>query len=530
MPVKFVHIRQINQKEHQCNDSFYHCFRYIRTNRKVELKLRLLFNMRILLITLLLVLVQLVLAQDLSTRIKEVENGLTFATTLSQGKEMIKGSLTQRMKDNKIHGASVAVVYKGKLDWSKGYGVTESGGSDPVGTETLFQSASIGKVVTALAALKLVEEGKISLDEDINNKLQRWKLVENGQTASEKVTLRHLLSHSAGLTDDYGFPGYDPKNEIPTLVQILNGAPSVNVKKSLEVKTKPGEVERYSGGGYLIVQLLIEDVSRTTFADYVQKYIFTPLGMTHSSYDNRPDESLGKPIAAGHLSNGRSLKKKKYNIYPEKAAAGFWTTAEDLARLIIGIQNTSEGAPGTILSKESAKSLLSPQINNKGLGVNLKGIDRPEAFWHAGQNLGYTGLLYGLSELGEGAVILLNSDGGERLMQEFITSVAMAYDWPVMKSFETLDEPADIQEQVVGTYKNSDQGQSMSVELEKGLLSLRVFGSKKAFPLYKIGNNHYTFENGQDYYKISFSFENNRTYLVYAESIGKRLKLEKSTK
>ncbi len=500
---------------------------YTDKRKKWSKKLRLLFNMRILLTSLLLVFARLVLAQDLSTRINEVENGLTFATTLPPGREMVKTSLIQSLKNHKIHGASVAVVRDGKLDWSKGYGVTEAGGSDPVGTETLFQSASIGKVVTALAALKLVEEGKISLDENVNNKLLRWKLPENEFTASEKVTLRYLLSHSAGLTDDYGFPGYDPKKEIPTLVQILNGHPMVNVKKSLDVKTTPGKIERYSGGGYLIIQLLIEDLSGVAFADYVQQHIFTPLQMTHSTYDNRPDKSPGRHIAAGHLSNGKPLKKKKYHIYPEKAAAGFWTTAEDLARLIIGIQEASRGVSDAILSQASAKKLLSPQVNNKGLGVNLRGIEAPGAFWHAGQNLGYTALFYGLTDQEAGAVILLNSDGGERLMQEFMTSVALAYDWPVMKSFETLEDSPSVQKQMVGTYQGADQGQSMTIELEKGALSLRPLGSKKALQLYKIGDNHYTFENGQDYYKISFVSENDRTFLIYAESIGKSLKLEK---
>lgn len=466
-------------------------------------------------------------SQTLETKIANVEDGLTFPMTVPYGKEIIKKSIEQRLKEHKIPGASVAIVNNGKIEWSKAYGVTEEGSSNPVTTETLFQCASIGKVITALAVLKLVEEGKIDLDEDVNNKLQRWKIKENESTATQKVTLRHLLSHSAGLTDDYGFLGYDPKDEIPTLLQILNNDPSANTKKTLDIKTLPGKVERYSGGGYLIIQLLIEDISQSSYADYVQQHVFDPLQMTHSTYDYQPDKHLEASIAAGHRSNGKVLTNKKYNIYPEKGAAGPWTTAEDLAKLIIGIQNALNDEANPILSQALTEELLTAQINNKGLGINLKGIEKPEAFWHAGQNLGYTALFYGLTERGNGAVILLNTDGGERVMQEFITSVAHEYNWPVMKTYQSLEISKELQTQLTGKYINADQSTILSIEQKKESLVVKPSGSKKGYRLYKIGDNRYTFKDAQDYYRLSFNLEKDNATLVYAKSIGKMIELKK---
>lgn len=464
------------------------------------------------------------LAQRTEPRIQKVENGLTLQRTVAPGETFQTGNLVERLKDFKIPGASVTVVRNRKIDWSKTYGTAEAKGSTQITGETLFQCASIGKMITALTAMALVEQGKLDLDEDVNLKLKRWQVQENEKTADQKVTLRHLLSHSAGFTDEYGFKGYDPSDDIPSLVQMLNGEPPSNARKSLTVETVPGEKELYSGGGYLIVQVLLEDVSGEPFETLVQELILNPFGMSQTTYDYRPDKNSGAQVATGHTGNGKPLKNKKYHLYPEKAAAGPWTTAEDLARLILGIQKLNA------TRSEAIKEILTPQINNKGLGVNLKGLDKPEAFWHAGQNLGYTALLYGLTDNSGGAVILLNSDGGERFMKEFMTSVAMAYDWPVMQSEQGLSIPSELGGELVGNYGNSDGSQKLIVENGSKGLTARSEESKKSYPLFRIGENHYTFQDAQDYYKLVFQKdpENSQAILIYTESIGKKVELKKT--
>ncbi|MEO0570685.1 MAG: serine hydrolase domain-containing protein [Bacteroidota bacterium] len=470
---------------------------------------------------------QYVLSQEVEKRIQHVENGLTFQTIVPNGREIPVGNLAQKLKEYRVPGASVAVVHDGKIQWSKAYGKMTSNGPSPITTETLFQAASIGKVITALAALKVVEEGKIDLDENINNKLMGWKVKENENTKTEKVTLRRLLSHSAGLTDDYGFLGYSPKDNIPSAVQILKNEYPAKTKKSLAIKTVPGQVERYSGAGYVIIQVLIEDISGNPFSQYVQEHILDPFGMVHTTYDNNPDTNLGSAIASGHLANGKSLKNKKYNIYPEKAAAGPWTTAEDLARLLIGIQKMIHGENTTFINRDLIDEFLSPQINHKGLGVNLKGLEKPVAFWHAGQNLGYTGLLYGLMEQGNVAVILLNSDGGEILAQEFITSVAHEYNWPVMKSYTSQGYSRELKAKLIGKYKGPDSPTILVIEENNGVMTLRPSSSKKGHPLLKIDENQYTFQDAQDYYKLSFTFEDAHCIMTYVEGPGKTMQMEK---
>jgi CubicO group peptidase (beta-lactamase class C family) len=468
-------------------------------------------------------------SQGIETRIQNVENGLIPPIILlPTGGKITPKNILHKLKEYKVNGASVAVIHNGRLDWSKAYGFTNSKKTHPVTKETLFQSASIGKVITAMSVLLMVQDGLLDLDENVNNKLKRWKLEENKNTEKQKVTLRHLLSHTAGLHDDYGFLGYNPKNNIPTLLQILNNGSSTNAKKSLTVKSVPGKVERYSGGGYLIIQLLIEDVSGISFSDYVQKSILDPLKMSHTTYDYQPDKNMGRLIATGHRSNGKPLRKKKYHIYPEMAAAGPWTTAEDLSKLVISIQMAIKDGSHSIFDQKLINEFITPKINHRGLGINIRGIDKPLAFWHSGQNLGYTGLLYGLIEKGEGAIILLNSDGGEGLLKEFISSVANTYNWPVMKSYKSIPIPKNLASRLVGKYENSEKTTSLSIGLKKGKLFVKSSASKEYYQLYRIGENHYTFKNAQDYFRLTFMHENeNVLSLNYAESIGTNIELKK---
>ncbi|MEL6304938.1 MAG: serine hydrolase domain-containing protein, partial [Bacteroidota bacterium] len=341
-------------------------------------------------------------AQEKQVKRETVENGFALQVTIPSGQERVKENILKRLEKYKIPGASVAVVHNGKLDWSKSYGVTQIGSTDSVTTQTLFQCASIGKMITAIAALQLVDDGLIDLDEPVNNKLKQWKIPENEKTATKPVTLRHLLSHSAGLTDDYGFLGYGPKDEIPSPVQILNETSPAKKTKSMKIQYEPGTIERYSGGGYLIIQLLIEDLSIMSFEEYVLHHILSPLKMNQTTYAPKPEIKKNVSIALGHNGNGKPLKNKKYNIYPEHAAAGPWTTAEDLAKFIIGIQNAYHGKDSTLATPSLVKEMLIPQINTRGIGANLRGVERVEAFWHSGQNLGYTSLLYGLSNRWDG--------------------------------------------------------------------------------------------------------------------------------
>lgn len=464
-------------------------------------------------------------SQDQGKLINQVENGLTLPVISNESLGPQTGEIHDQLKKYKIHGASVAIIDQGEIKWTRAYGFTDTAHKTPVTANTLFQCASIGKIITSLAALKLVEEGKIDLDDPVNDHLTKWKIPENEFTEQTPVTLRHLLSHSAGFQDEYGFLGYAPNDPIPDLLQIIkNEAPS-NAKKPLVVKSLPGTEERYSGGGYLIIQLLIEELSGTGFDNYVTEKVLKPLDMNATIYEFKPAIQL---IAQGHHSNGKALKNKLYHQYPEMAAAGPWTTATDLAKLILGIQGSLHGEKDTFFDPKLIKEMMSPQINRKGLGVNLRGLDAPEAFWHAGQNLGYTSLLAGLTNSGKGAVVLVNSDGGEQFIQEFISSVASAYDWPVMKSAKNREIATELQTKLMGKYQTENGDKTLYIENGKQGVKVRAEGSKRSHSLYQIGENHFTFKNSQDYYRLVFNYENDQIIgLYYTESIGNGAVLKK---
>ncbi|WP_118972914.1 serine hydrolase domain-containing protein [Taibaiella koreensis] len=235
----------------------------------------------------------------------KTEQSLHSEALPAEGTILPAFTIHQRMLAQKVNGLSIAVIDQGRLAWAKGYGVADASAPGiAVDTATLFQCASIGKVVTALAALHLVKTGALSLDQPVNRSLTGWKIPTSGGK-EEKVTLRHLLSHTAGLDDEYGFEGYTPHSMLPDMGQMLDSKTPANTKKKLIVKHEPGTEEKYSGGGFLIVQKLIEDASGQSFPRYVDSLIFKPLKMQHSTYSYYPDEDLHQAIARGHDEEGK---------------------------------------------------------------------------------------------------------------------------------------------------------------------------------------------------------------------------------
>ena len=265
----------------------------------------------------------------LDQRIHRVENGL-LPEEIGKGESIPKWTIAERMTHYNAVGVSVAVIDHYAIQWAKGYGFLDKDSHQPVTTETLFQAGSISKPVAATAALHLVEAGKLSLDEDVNRKLKSWHVPENEFTRQQKVTLRRILSHTAGLTV-HGFPGYAVDETIPTLVDILDGKKPANTA-AIRVDIMPGTKERYSGGGYTIMQLLVTDVTGEQFPQVVKSLVLDKIGMRHSSYRQPLPPDWAKQAASGYYDNGSPVKGK-WHVYPEMAAAGLWTTASDLATI-----------------------------------------------------------------------------------------------------------------------------------------------------------------------------------------------------
>jgi CubicO group peptidase (beta-lactamase class C family) len=354
--------------------------------------------------------------------IARVESGLR-APVLVEGDPV--WTIAERLKEHGVPGVSVAVIRGSRVEWAKGYGLAEVQGSRPVTETTLFEAGSISKPVASAGALALVAAGRLSLTSDINDTLKTWKVPANALTRKSPVTLERLLSHTAGMTV-HGFPGYERGKPLPTIVQILDGAPPANTAP-IRVDIEPGTEYRYSGGGYTVAQLAMTDATGESFPTILARTVLRPLGMTRSTYEQPlPDARLAE-AAVGYRADGKPIPGLR-NTYPEMAAAGLWTTASDLARFAIGMQKMLRGEPGP-LSQSAARDMVTPRKGRYGLGLVVEEKGGGRYFTHGGSDEGFQSLLYAHETKGYGAVLLTNSDAGFELMPEILRSIGAAYGW-----------------------------------------------------------------------------------------------------
>ncbi len=331
-----------------------------------------------------------------------------------------------QMAQRKIPGLSLAIIEDGRVAFARSYGVADEATHAPVTTSTLFQAGSISKPVSALAALHLVEAGRLSLDDDVNARLTSWKVPNNRFTTTEKVTLRRLLSHNAGITV-HGFPGYDRAGPIATLVQVLDGAPPANTAP-IRVDTTPGAIWRYSGGGFTIMQQLLIDVTGAPFPRFLQQTVLGPIGMTSSSFEQPPTAARVALNATGYYAD-RTPVRGHWHVYPEMAAAGLWTTATDLARFAIEVQQALAGKGHGVVSRAMARQYVTEQIGGSGLGVGVNGSGSTLVFSHGGRDEGFDAQLYAYAETGQGAAIMINANDDSRFMGRLLGYIARRSGW-----------------------------------------------------------------------------------------------------
>lgn len=422
--------------------------------------------------------------------IKKVETGLSTPV-------YIEGDSTWTLEERMVHygvpGVSIAVINNGKIEWSKTYGVMDKESKSPVTSKTLFQAASISKPVTAYGALTLVEQKKVALNEDINNFLKSWKLADNEFTKEKKVTIKNLLNHSAGITV-HGFLGYSTDLEVPTLIQVLNGTPPANSDPAVVDKV-PETSARYSGGGYNIIQQMMIDVEGATFPEIMNRLVLQPLEMTNSTY-NQPltGEQLAS-AATGYLPDGSMVKGKRHT-YPEMAPAGLWTTAEDLAKFAVNIQETLKDKSHKGLSKEMTTLMLTPFVEDySGLGIFLNKKKDDVYFEHGGWNEGFSSQLIAHKDKGYGVVVLTNGNQPD-FISELIRSVALTYQWDdyVPTHQKMKIDPATIAE-ISGRYKVSSD-LLIEISQKDDLLYIQPILAEEAVELIKISNS--TFISRED--------------------------------
>jgi CubicO group peptidase (beta-lactamase class C family) len=426
-------------------------------------------------------------AQDtaLAARIRRVENGLITPVAVA-GQPIPGAPIRDRMRALNTPAVSIAVINNGHIEWARAYGVLQAGGSVPADTASLFQAASLSKPVAALGALLLAERGALSLDADVNTFLRSWRVPENAFTARERVTLRRLVSHSAGLTV-HGFPGYAAGSAIPTTVQILDGQAPANTAP-VRVDTTPGAILRYSGGGITVMQQMVMDVSGRPFPAFMRETVLVPLGMMHSSYDYEVTPERAARIARAHDLRGTPIAGG-WHRYPEMAAAGLWTTPSDLARFLLAVHRASQGEEGGPLSPALARQMITLQKGENGtgfgLGLQLNGMGTPAGwFGHVGDSEGYQAQMVLFAGTGKGAVVMTNSVAGGTLLQELLRSVSREYGWPafhpVVKTAVTLD-PALLRV-APGQYQGTLQGENIQYTVRAEAGSLQIVASNWPAP------------------------------------------------
>ena len=404
-----------------------------------------------------------------AAKISEVESGLRAAAAIS-GKPVPVRGLREEMKAMHVKGVSIAVIDHGRIAWSKGYGVTQQGGA-PVNSETLFQAGSISKSLTAVAAMQLVQDGKIKLDANVNDQLTTWHFPSNAFTQSHFVTLRELLSHTGGV-NVHGFEGYAAGTAEPTLLQVLNGSPPAN-SSSIQVVAVPGTAWSYSGGGYSVVQQLIIDITHTPFEKWLQQQIFIPANMQRSTFAQTLPLELANNVAMPYKENGEPVTGGPHR-YPEMAAAGLWTTPTDLAKFLINIQTAWNGGDGALLQPSAAREMLKLVKSGSSMGFDVGGSGDDRYFAKGGDTAGFAGQMVAFDSRGEGVVILTNGSDGNALADELVRSVAAAYHWPAlqthMRSVGSVDEKK--LKLLAGDYAYEERGH-FSIQVEDGHLRIK---------------------------------------------------------
>lgn len=375
-------------------------------------------------------------------------------------------TLQALMKELKVPAVSIAVFEQDKIVWAQAYGFVEQDQTRQATPETRFQAASISKPVNALTVLKVARAKALNLDAPVNIYLRSWKIPRHEWSATHPVTLRHLLTHTGGTTV-HGFMGYPSGSPFPTTVQILSGqAPSNSL--AVIVDQKPGESLRYSGGGSVISQLMLEDQIRRPYPEIAAKYTLKPLGMNQSSFDQPLAAPELSHAAAGHGRNGTVIQSKR-NVYPELAAAGLWTTPKDLSTFLISVSKARRGQPSPVepmIAKQMTTA--TPGIGNAsmniGLGPFLRTFNGHPMFGHAGSNAGFRCEMLASLDGGFGYAIMTNSDNGNALIQAISRTLLSQPGWP--GGYEPLQRkpvPDAIAAAITGSYSTGGLD-SISVE------------------------------------------------------------------
>jgi CubicO group peptidase (beta-lactamase class C family) len=419
-------------------------------------------------------------------------------------------NILDRMRYYHVPGVSLAVVDNFRIAYASGFGVTEFGGTKLVDTTTLFLAGSISKPVFASGALRLVEQGKLSLDTDINETLKSWKLPASKFTAQEKVTLRRLLTHTGGLTV-WGFPGYQMGTPIPTVPQVLDGTPPANTG-AVRNDTVPGARWLYSGGGITIAQLMTTDVTGEAFPALMKRLVLDPAGMRRSTFENPLPKSRDAEASSGHERFDTPVTGR-YHAYPEMAAAGLWTTAPELARWALDLTRSYNGDAKGVLSPAMAQQMISRQVQQQppygngyvGLVVGVGSQGDSISFSHGGRDEGFVAAFVMWPKLGKGYFILTNGVSGA-LMSEITRAFGDLYGFgaPPRATQRLAQADSAAMSTLGGMFQfiSPNQRDTVTLTITPGATMLRMWDASLKRMRYLMpsgGDNYFDFDTGSQF-------------------------------
>jgi CubicO group peptidase (beta-lactamase class C family) len=396
---------------------------------------------------------------------EQVETALGPVVTASAA-EPAFWRLEDRMAFHRVPGLSIAVVRDGEIVWSQSYGAADAETGRPVTSQTLFQAASVSKPVAAFGALRMVDAGLIELDAPINDALRTWRLEDGAYADAPPVTLRGLLAHTAGLSVS-GFGGYPAGSELPTVYDILNGAEPSNTGP-VERISPPDTEWRYSGGGYTLAQLAMADVAREAFPQLMERLVLGPVGMDASTFDAELGWRAPELTARAHAAPGDRPVEGGSHAYPEYAAAGLWTTAEDLARFAMALGDAASGAPDALISADLMAEAMQIYFDEEPYGLGFEVIDTGDGpvLSHPGGNYGFRSHMFTYSDGRGGAVILTNGSNGLDLIAEIHVALSRTMGWAhgAPDMIDALD-PGETAAWLAGAY---------AAEIPDGVIEARI--------------------------------------------------------
>ncbi|MCB0853671.1 MAG: beta-lactamase family protein, partial [Bacteroidetes bacterium] len=352
-------------------------------------------------------------------------------------------TIWQRMRDANVPGVSVAVVINNQLAWSTGYGHLADGADAAAHPESMYQAASISKVVTAIGIHQLVDQGLINLTSDIQNNLSVNIPARNCLTGNPAIILSDVLTHQSSVmgrsttfpldscsnfgSGGGGYGGYASTGSLPTLNQIITGTGNTN--SSPITRSRNAGSFSYSGDGYTLLQKLVEDLTNQSFSTWMRDNVLVPTGMDDSYFQTALPQKYfdSRQVAAGHDTNGNRIDGDRRR-YPEFAAAGLYCSAEDLARMVIMLNNNGTAGNNQVLSQTSRNNLV-----QNGIGVFRSdgSINANNNFYtHGGTNAGFKAIFLGFPSINAGIVVMTNGDSNvSNFRSEVAQAVINAYGW-----------------------------------------------------------------------------------------------------